>query len=56
MTPAALDTPAKVHPPAGWAPVIDPAGEVEGTTCLMTETEPVQLPWASAFSAAPAAA
>ena len=46
---ASTDTPGDpaaviTHPPAGVAPVIDPAGAVEGTTCLTTVIEPWQLP------------
>ncbi len=42
------------HPPAGSAPSIDPAGALEGITCLMTETDPSQLPRARSRSWFPA--
>ena len=55
VTPVAVVVAPKVQPPAGVAPAIEPAGAVLGTTCLTTDTEPLQEPRASARSALPAA-
>ncbi len=46
---------ANVHPPAGCAPVVDPSGVLNGTTCLTTVTVPVQFPSARLRKAVPAA-
>src|SRR6476659_6804125 len=40
VTPLAVVVAPNVQPPAGTAPMMEPAGAVFGTTCLTTVTEP----------------
>src|SRR6478735_541303 len=56
VTPVAVVVAPNVQPPAGAAPVMEPAGAVFGTTCLTTVTEPLQLPSARFFRMVPTSA
>src|SRR4051812_43826719 len=53
VTPDAEVLAPNVHPPAGVAPVVLPAGAVLATTCFTTVTDPVQLPRARFFRIVP---